>query len=111
VSVGIEGVTPQTLRHTFASVAGELGFSELTIWALPGHGSQSVTQDYIHIDEALKLAATRTCEEAAASLTGETKECTRDSLKGARREECRPLTSLQSASALPLNVRKKRRIF
>ena len=26
----IEGVTPHTLRHTFGSMAGDLGFSELT---------------------------------------------------------------------------------
>ncbi len=70
VSVGLEGVTPHTLRHTFASVAGDLGFSELTIRALLGHGSQNVTQDYIHIDEALKLAATRTSNEIAALLDG-----------------------------------------
>jgi integrase len=70
VSVGLEGVTPHTLRHTFASVAGDLGFSELTIRALLGHGSQSVTQDYIHIDEALRLAATRTSDEVAALLDG-----------------------------------------
>jgi integrase len=70
VSVGLEGVTPHTLRHTFASVAGDLGFSELTIRALLGHGSQSVTQDYIHIDEALKLAATRTSDEIASLLGG-----------------------------------------
>lgn len=44
-SVGIEGVTPHTLRHTLASVAGDLGFPELTIRALLGHGSQTVTQD------------------------------------------------------------------
>jgi hypothetical protein len=30
--------------------------------------SQSVTQDYIHIDEALKLATARTCEEIASLL-------------------------------------------
>jgi hypothetical protein len=51
-------------------VAGDLGFSELTIRALLGHGSQSVTQDYIHIDEALKLAATRTSDEIASLLEG-----------------------------------------
>lgn len=70
VSIGLEDVTPHTLRHTFASVAGDLGFSELTIRALLGHGSQSVTQDYIHIDEALKLAATRTSDEIASRLDG-----------------------------------------
>jgi hypothetical protein len=29
-----------------------------------------VTQDYIHIDEALKLATARTCEEIASLLDG-----------------------------------------
>ena len=60
---GIEGVTPHTLRHTFGSMAGDLGFSELTIRAMLGHASQNVTQDYIHIDEALKLAVRRTSDE------------------------------------------------
>jgi len=65
----IEGVTPHTLRHTFGSVAGDLGFSELTIAALLGHAARSVTQSYVHIDETLKLAATRTCEEIAGLLS------------------------------------------
>jgi integrase len=60
---GIKGVTPHTLRHTFGSVAGDLGFSELTIRAMLGHASQNVTQDYVHIDEALKLAVQRTSNE------------------------------------------------
>lgn len=72
--VGIEGVTPHTLRHTFGSVAGDLGFSELTIRALLGHAAQSVTQGYVHIDEALKLAVTRTCEEIASLLAGKGEE-------------------------------------
>ena len=72
-SVGIEGITPHTLRHTFGSVAGDLGFSELTIRALLGHAAQSVTQGYVHIDEALKLAVTRTCDEIATLL-----DCTDD---------------------------------
>jgi integrase len=66
----IKGVTPHTLRHTFGSVAGDLGFSELTIAALLGHASRGVTQGYVHIDEALKLAASRICEEIAALLLG-----------------------------------------
>jgi integrase len=70
-SVGIVGVTPHTLRHTFGSVAGDLGFSELTIRALLGHAAQSVTQGYVHIDEALKLAVTRTCEKIATLLDEE----------------------------------------
>ncbi|MDN7353546.1 tyrosine-type recombinase/integrase [Acetobacter senegalensis] len=69
-SVGIEDVTPHTLRHTFGSVAGDLGFSELTIRALLGHAAQSVTQGYVHIDEALKLAVSRTCDKIALLLDG-----------------------------------------
>ena len=45
----LEDVTPHTLRHTFASVAAELGFSELTIAALLGHAARGVTQRYIVI--------------------------------------------------------------
>src|SRR3546814_18947755 len=41
---GIKGVTPHTLRHTFGSVAGELGFSEPTIRAMLGHASQNVAR-------------------------------------------------------------------
>jgi integrase len=67
----IEDVTPHTLRHTFGSVAGDLGFSELTIAALLGHAARGVTRGYIHIDEALKLAASRTCEEIAGLLPGQ----------------------------------------
>ena len=66
----IKDVTPHTLRHTFGSVARDLGFSELTIAALLGHAARGVTQGYVHIDEALKLAASRTCEEIAGLLAG-----------------------------------------
>ena len=40
---GLTGVTPHVLRHTFASIAGELGFSELTIAALLGHAARGIT--------------------------------------------------------------------
>ena len=70
----IEGVTPHTLRHTFGSVAGDLGFSELTIAALLGHAARGVTQGYVYIGEALKLAAARTCEEIALLLSGSSRE-------------------------------------
>ena len=53
----VADITPHTLRHTFASVAGDLGFSELTIAALLGHAARGVTQRYVHIDEALRVAA------------------------------------------------------
>jgi integrase len=63
-------VTPHTLRHTFASLAGDLGFSELTIAALLGHSPRGVTQRYIHIDEALRMTADRVAAEMADILDG-----------------------------------------
>ena len=66
----LEGVTPHTLRHTFASVAGDAGFSELTIAALLGHSARGVTQRYIHIDEALRMAADRVSSEIDDLLEG-----------------------------------------
>jgi integrase len=63
-------VTPHTLRHTFASLAGDLGFSELTIAALLGHAARGVTQRYIHIDEALRMTADRVAAEMADLLDG-----------------------------------------
>ncbi|KRB83133.1 integrase [Sphingomonas sp. Root710] len=66
----IEGVTPHVLRHTFASVAGDMGFSELTIAGLLGHAGRGVTQRYIHLDRALVLAADQVSEEIAGALDG-----------------------------------------
>jgi hypothetical protein len=42
--------------------------SELTIRALLGHAARGVTQGYVHIDEALKLAVTRTSDEISKLL-------------------------------------------
>jgi integrase len=64
----LSGVTPHTLRHTFASVAGDLGFSELTIAGLLGHAPRGVTQDYVHLDAALVFAAEQVSGEIAQAL-------------------------------------------
>lgn len=51
-------ITPHVLRHSFASVANDLGFTEVTIAALVGHSKGSVTSKYIHsLDTALIMAA------------------------------------------------------
>jgi hypothetical protein len=51
-------VTPHVLRHSFASIANDLGFTEITIAALVGHAKGSVTSNYIHtVDTALIMAA------------------------------------------------------
>ena len=63
-------ITPHVLRHTFASVAGDLGFSELTIAGLLGHSARGVTQGYVHLDAALVVAADRVAEEIANMLDG-----------------------------------------
>ena len=51
-------VTPHALRHSFASIANDLGFTEITIAALLGHAKGTVTGKYIHtLDTALIMAA------------------------------------------------------
>lgn len=51
-------ITPHVLRHSFASIANDLGFTEVTIAALVGHAKGSVTSKYIHsLDSALIMAA------------------------------------------------------
>jgi integrase len=60
---GLDGVTPHVLRHTFASVAGNLNFSELTIKGLLGHAPRGVTQGYVHLDVALVVAADKVSAE------------------------------------------------
>jgi site-specific recombinase XerD len=59
----LKDVSLHTLRHSFASVALELGYSELTIGGLIGHTQHSVTSRYAHhVDSALVSAADRVAE-------------------------------------------------
>jgi integrase len=82
---GLADVTPHTLRHTFASVAADLGCSELTIAALLGHAARGVTQRYIHTDEAQRLAADKVAGEIAAILdcSGDNRQPSRSSQEDA----------------------------
>ena len=51
-------ITPHALRHSFASIANDLGFTEVTIAALVGHAKGSATSKYIHtLDTPLVMAA------------------------------------------------------
>ena len=70
VTAKLKNVTPHVLRHTFASVAGDLGFSELTIAGLLGHSARGVTQGYVHLDTALVVAANRVSARIAELLDG-----------------------------------------
>ena len=51
-------ITPHVLRHSFSSIANDLGFTEATIGALMGHSRGTVTGRYIHtVDSLLVMAA------------------------------------------------------
>lgn len=70
---GIEGVTPHTMRHSFASVAGDIGFAESTISALLGHAGGTITSRYVHrLDSVLVAAANKVSGEVHRMMTGET---------------------------------------
>ncbi len=69
---GLEGVTAHTLRHSFASVAADLGNSEPTIAAMLGHAAGSVTGRYIHhLDAVLIAAADKVSRAIHSYMTGE----------------------------------------
>ena len=57
-------ITPHVLRHSFATVANGMNYSELTIAGLLGHRSGTVTSRYAHnVDTALAAAADRVSAE------------------------------------------------
>ena len=64
-------VTPNVMRHSFASLAGDLGYSEPTIAALVGHRGRSVTSRYVHAADAVLLAAADAVATRTAELMGE----------------------------------------
>jgi integrase len=67
----LEGVTPHTLRHSYASVAGDLGFAESTIAAMLGHAAGSVTSRYVHhLDSVLIAAADKVARTIHGMMTG-----------------------------------------
>jgi integrase len=49
-------ITPHVLRHSFASLAGDLGYSEPTIAALVGHKGHTITSRYVHTADSVLLA-------------------------------------------------------
>lgn len=64
-------VTPHVLRHSFASLANDLGYSEATVGALIGHKGRSVTSRYMHGADAVLLAAADQVARRTAELMGE----------------------------------------
>ena len=88
----LAGVTPHTLRHSFASTAADLGLTELTVGALIGHRTGSVTSRYVHpLDAVLIAAADRVATQIdkwmRGAIAGEIISLPGGHLAGARLEE------------------------
>ena len=64
----IEGVSLHTLRHTFASVAAGMGYSELTIAGLLGHSAQGITARYAHVADKALIGAADAVSKRIAKL-------------------------------------------
>jgi integrase len=64
-------VTPHTFRHSFASLAADMGYSEPTIAALIGHAGRSMTSRYVHSADAVLLAAADDVARRTLELMGE----------------------------------------
>ena len=66
-------ITPHVLRRSFASLAGDLGYAEPTIAALISHKRHSTTSRYVHVADAVLLAAADAVANRIAELMGERK--------------------------------------
>jgi integrase len=63
-------VTPHVLRHSFASVAADLGYSDLTIAALFGHKTRTITSRYARTADPVLLAAADAISSRIRELMG-----------------------------------------
>ncbi|WP_449414963.1 tyrosine-type recombinase/integrase [Ochrobactrum teleogrylli] len=68
-AAGFDDVTPHVLRHSFASVGADLGFSDSTIGAMLGHTGSGITSRYTHrLDSVLIAAADKIAEEVERQM-------------------------------------------
>jgi integrase len=68
-AAGLEGVRLYDLRHTYATTAGELGYSLPMIGALLGHSHQATTARYTHlVHDPVTQAAERVGETLERAL-------------------------------------------
>jgi integrase len=66
-----DDVTPHTLRHSFASLAADLGLADHLISGLLGHARQGITSRYMHLgDRALLDAADLAASETMRLMNG-----------------------------------------
>jgi integrase len=64
-------ITPRVLRHSFTSLAADLGYSEPTIGALVGHKGRTITSRYVHSADTVLLAAADAVANRTAELMGQ----------------------------------------
>lgn len=64
----IAGASCHTLRHTYGSVASDLGYSDATIAGLLGHAGRGVTSRYVHRPDAALMSAAEAVSERIQSL-------------------------------------------
>jgi integrase len=66
-----DDVTPHVLRHSFASLAADMGLPDHTISGLLGHARQGITSRYMHLgDKALLDAADLVANETLRLMQG-----------------------------------------
>jgi integrase len=66
-----DDITPHVLRHSFGSLANDLGYTDATIAMMLGHKKRTTTGLYQHgCDPVLLAAADRVADETAALMAG-----------------------------------------
>jgi integrase len=61
-------ITPHVLRHSFASLAADIGYNEPTIATFLGHKAPSITSRYVHSAGAVELVAADAVANATMKL-------------------------------------------
>jgi integrase len=64
-------VSAHVLRHSFSSLASDMGYSEPTIASMIGHKGRSMTSRYVHSADAMLLEAADTVARRTAELMGD----------------------------------------
>lgn len=68
---GLENLCAHALRHSFASMAAALGYSDAIIAGFLGHKLHTVTNRYTHLTDKSLIQAANTVSEKIAELMGE----------------------------------------
>jgi site-specific recombinase XerD len=64
-------ITPHTLRHSFASEAGDLGYGDSVIAGLIGHARTTMTSRYVHLSDPVLRGAADAVTIRIAGLMGD----------------------------------------